>query len=155
MTNQPTLTATRYGLLLAETTCYNCGDQTSTAVIWVGDHQELEDGELVDQDSAALLTYVEWLDERAVGLLKSHTPWLQPASTKASGMTYWANHCLACGSVQGDHFVQGVDGPYWFQDGAAWTGLAFVPGDGPIEAIAGASRSGWMEQVASRYRILP
>lgn len=151
MTTTPTLTALRYGLLLAETACYHCQAITPTAAIWVGDYQEHdEEGELVDQDAAALLKYAVWLDEGATALFATHAPWVKLAPTQTAGLTYWANHCRVCGSVQGDHFVQGVDGPYWPEDEKAWVSLSYEPGIGPIRAVAEASRSVWMEQVESR-----
>jgi hypothetical protein len=44
---------------------------------------------------------------------------LRLAATKMSGMAYWANHCEACGAIQGDHYIHEADGPYWPQDDSA------------------------------------
>ena len=152
MTDQPTLIATRYGLLVAESNCYHCQAPAPTTVLW-GGYQELEAGEVVGQDSAALSMWNPWM--KGLWDCWGHAPWVRPAATKTLGITYWINHCNSCGSVQGDHFVHGVNGPYWPQDEGGCDRLMFVPGDGSITDVAGASRNGWMELVASRYPKLP
>ncbi len=34
------------------------------------------------------------------------------ATTKGPGTRYLANHCQACGAIQGDFHLFGVDGPF-------------------------------------------
>ncbi|NIK63490.1 hypothetical protein FHR48_001002 [Xanthomonas arboricola] len=38
---------------------------------------------------------------------------LRDSGRELSGTTYWANRCEACGAIQGDHFVIGVNGPFF------------------------------------------
>jgi hypothetical protein len=66
------------------------------------------------------------------------------ASTKTSGITYWANHGQVCGAAQGDHYIGGVDGTYWSQDDKVLARLKFVPGAGPLRAAGSSSQSSWM-----------
>jgi len=143
----PTLTAARHGLLLADMRCYQCQALTPVAAIWMADFEEHEDGEVIDNGEAALLAYPEWLDERVTRLIRIHAPWMRLAATKTSGITYWANHCQVCGAVQGDHYVGGVDGPYWPQDDEALARLRFVRGAGPLRAAGSSSQSLWMMRV--------
>lgn len=143
----PTLTAARHGLLLADIRCYRCHALTPVAAIWVGDFEEHEDGEVIGNGEAALIAYPERLDEGATQLIRKHAPWMRLAATKASGITYWANHCQVCKAVQGDHYVSGVDGPYWPQNDEALGRLTFVPGAGPLRAAGSSSQSSWMTRV--------
>lgn len=143
----PTLSAKRHGLLLAEIRCYHCQASTSVAAIWMADFEERDDGEIVDSGEAALLAYPEWLDEGATQLIRTHASWMRLAATRTSGITYWANHCQVCGAVQGDHYVSGVDGPYWPQEDAVLAQLKFVRGAGPLWATGSTSQSLWMTRV--------
>ena len=143
----PTLNAARHGLLLAEIRCYHCQAHTSVVVIWMADFEEYEDGAVIDSGEAALLAYPEWLDDGAIRLIQAHAPWMRPAATKTSGITYCANHCQICGAVQGDHYVGGVNGPYWPQDDEALARLTFVRGAGPLRAAGSTSQSSWMTRV--------
>ena len=147
MTDSATLTASRFGLLLTNIRCYQCQASIPAAALWVGDFKEQEDGEILDEGAAALLTYVECLDDAATQLIQHHAPWMRLAATLTFGKTYWANHCQTCGAIQGDHFVREVDGPFWPQDEAALVALTFIPGVGTIQAVCGTSQSSWMTQV--------
>lgn len=142
-----TLIAPRYGLLVAETNCYRCRATMPAAALWVADYTEYEDGENLGGDDAAVLQYIEWLDNTSEAFVRTHAAWLQPAFTKTSGMSYWANCCGSCSAAQGDHFLFSPDGPFWPQDDKALAALRFVPGSGSIRACASAARSLWMEQV--------
>lgn len=143
----PNLSAVRYGLLLAEIRCHHCETSTPVAAIWIAGFEERDDGEIVDSGEAALLAYPEWLDEGAAQLIRTHAPWKHVATTRTSGITYWANHCRVCGADQGDHYVSGVDGPYWPQDDAALARLQFVRGACPLQAVGSTSQSLWMRRV--------
>ncbi len=145
--DEPILEAPRYGLLLAGIYCYSCQAHTPTATIWMADFQEREQGDVLDEGEAALLTYVQWLDPKAAELVTIHAPWLRLAATKMSGMTYWANHCETCGAIQGDHYVHEVDGPYWPRDDSVLARLTLVPGPGILRARGSASQSSWMSRV--------
>lgn len=146
------LTGRRFGLLLGEMRCYHCHALTSVASLWIGDFQEIEDGEVIDEGDAALLTYVEWIDDNTAGLIRDRAPWIRFAPTKASGTTYWANHCAVCGTIQGDHYVHEVDGPFWPQCDADLAKLEFVSGQGEVRALGRTSQSSWMERVESVCR---
>ena len=150
--NGPNFFASRYGLLLTQISCYQCKSTTPAAAVWTGDFQEHEDGEVLDAGEAALLSYVRWLDETATALVRAHAPWMHLAATQMSGVAYWANHCQACGAIQGDHFVRQVDGPYWPTNDAALSTLKFVPGAGSLRAVASTSQSSWMRQVEDACR---
>jgi hypothetical protein len=122
------------------------------ASLWIGDFQEEDNGEILDEGDAALLTYVEWMGDGAAQLIRDHAPGMRFAAAKTSGMAYWANHCLSCGAIQGDHYVHEVDGPYWPQHDANLAQLKFVPGQGAIRAKGQTSQSSWMERVESVCR---
>lgn len=143
----PNLSAARYGLLLAEIRCYHCEAPTPVAAIWIADFEEREGGEVIDSGEAALLAYPKWLDDGATVLIGTHAHGMRPAATWTSGITYWANHCRVCGAVQGDHYVGGVDGPYWPQNDGALARLRFVRGTGPLRAAGSTSQSLWMTRV--------
>lgn len=145
--DKTTLGAARYGLLFGETDCHRCRVKTPVAAVWVSAYTEYIDGDTIDGYDAGLLQYIEWLDHETEGFVRTNTSWLRPASTRASGTTYWANFCSACGAVQGDHFVFSPDGPYWPQDDTELVRLRFVPGLGALKARASVGVSAWMERV--------
>lgn len=143
------LEAPAYALLLAAISCWQCKAKTSTAAIWIPSYVERdEDGDQYAGDGPAVLKYVEGLSPDCVEHVQRVAPWLRPAPTRTSGIEYLAHHCASCDAVQGDHYVFGVDGPYFPQDEAAIASLQVVPGVGALRAVATAAGSGWMERVA-------
>lgn len=150
----PNLRAPRFGLLLGTTECHHCQARTPTAAVRVPGYQEVveEGDESPVGTDAGLLHYVQWLDEHAQVQVLARAPWLRYAPTHMSGTTYLANHCMNCGTLQGDHFVFHPDGPYWPADDAALSRLIFVPLNGSLEAVATVGHSMWMERVEQAAR---
>lgn len=52
-------------------------------------------------------------------------------NSKMAGQSYWMNHCEHCDAKQGDHFVQGPDGPFWPYDEAQMQGIVAQRFEGP------------------------
>ena len=142
------LEAPAYALLLATASCWQCKATTPAAAIWLPSYVESdEDGDRYAGDGAAVLKYVERLNADCLEHVQGVASWLRPAPTRTSGIHYLAHHCESCSAVQGDHFVFGVDGPYWLEDDEAIASLRVVPGVGALRAVATAAGSGWMDRV--------
>ena len=147
------ITAESYGLLFGERACDACRQRMPTVALWVPSYKEHDDEGLARRGGPAVLNYIEWLHSPVHEHLEQLAPWVRLAPTAMSGQTYLVHHCSTCGAIQGDHYVFGVDGPYWPQDDKALARLRFVPGNADLSARAAASESSWMdlvEQVASR-----
>lgn len=52
--------------------------------------------------------------------------------SNTAGLAYWMNHCEHCDAKQGDHFVQGPNGPFWPNDQAEMASIEAVRIDGPF-----------------------
>jgi len=143
----PYISAPRFGLILGESRCHRCLARTPTAAVWVPSFEQRDDGEAPTFGGPALLTFIEWLDAPVVDQVSARAPWLRMAHTRSSGTVYLAHHCATCGAVQGDHFIHGIDGPYWPEDGLAFASLRFHRCRGALLAKACVAESAWMELV--------
>lgn len=151
---QLTFSAPNYALLQATTQCWKCAKATPVTTVWVPSFIDNEGVEEPDDEpeigGTATLGYIKALDPGTAAHIQEVAPWLKPGRSETANATYWANHCKACGAIQGDHFVRGVDGPFFPQDQAGVDALQVIPGRGPLSAQASASQSGWMDLVAKR-----
>lgn len=141
------LEAPTYALLLASIICWKCHATTPTAAVWVPSFVEIDEEGEREEGDAALLRYIQALNVGALKHVEDVAPWLKLARTQMAGISYLANHCSTCGTVQGDHFVFEPDGPYWPQDDAALARLEVVAGVGSLRAAASAAQSAWMQRV--------
>lgn len=154
MTLTLTLAAPSYALLQADTTCWKCGESTRVATIWVPSFTDTSDVEGPEDEpeigGAATLRHIEDLDDNVTDHVREVATWLKPGHSETAETTYWANHCPHCDALQGDHFVMGVNGPFFFQHRAEADALELIPGRGPLTANASASQSEWMDWIALR-----
>lgn len=152
---EPTVRAPGYSILLGKTRCHACQAETRTAAIWVGKFEDLDE-QAMDPNGAALLTFVEDIDTRALATCQEHLPRLRMAFTKMSGTTYLANHCEVCGTVLGDHFVHGPDGPFWpAGEEQLAAGVRKIDFPVPICAVASLSQATWIDQMVHWPRSEP
>jgi len=108
-----------------------------------------EEGELEVAD-AAVLQYVESLDAAAEAFVVQAAPLLRIGRSQTAGVNYWANHCSHCDALQGDHFVMGVNGPFFLQSRDELSSLTVHPGSSGLRAIAGYSESNWMSWISNQ-----
>lgn len=124
--------------------CWKCGSRTVVTAIWVPRLTEFdEEGELEVAD-AAVLQYVEALDPAAEAVILQTAPLLRVGQSQTAGVKYWANHCSHCDALQGDHYVMGVDGPFFLQFHEDLASLNVHPRGMSLRATSGYSESGWM-----------
>ncbi|MEA9705218.1 hypothetical protein [Xanthomonas campestris] len=151
---QLTFRAPSYALLQANTQCWKCAKVIPVTTVWVPSFTDNEGVEEPDDEpevgGTATLGYIEALDSGTAAHIQAVAPWLKPGRSETANATYWANHCEACGAIQGDHFVMGVNGPFFPQDQAGVDAIQVIPGHGPLSAQASGSQSGWMDLVAKR-----
>lgn len=143
MTVVPTVRASAFCLLIEHASCHSCQVSTAVGAIWVGNYEDLDE-QAMDPGGAAVLSYIEWLGEEALIACQARLPRMAFASTRTSGLSYLANHCEACGSVQGDHFIHGPDGPFWPQSEAV---AKFEILEVPLAARASLSQAAWMDTI--------
>lgn len=141
------LKAPSFALLQAPMGCWKCGLPTLVTAIWVPRLTEFdEEGELEIAD-AAVLQYVESLDASVETFVVQSAPLLRIGRSQTAGVNYWANHCSHCNALQGDHFVMGVDGPFFFQSQEELASLTVRQGGSTLRASADYSESGWMMRI--------
>jgi len=152
-----TLNAPSYALLQAETKCWKCGQRTRVTTIWVPSFADAADVEGPEDEpeigGAATLRHIEDLDDDVAAHVREVAPWLKPGYSETASATYWANHCPHCDALQGDYFVMGVNGPFFFQFRAEADALELISGRGPLSANASAAQSGWMDSIAERLMV--
>lgn len=143
-----------FGLLLADTQCWDCHRSTRTAAVWVPEfrfrHEPDEEEEY--ETDPALLTYIEKVSDDAFRAIQARAPWLGMSSTRASGMTYLVNHCTHCGKVQGDNYLHKPGAPFFPLDDGDVVHLTFVPIDTPMVATCATGQSRWMREVSKCVR---
>ena len=118
------------------------------------DFADVEDPEdEPDAGDAAILHRIQDWDDQVAAHVREVAPWLKPGHSETANANYWANHCRACGVLQGDYFVMGVNGPFFPQFRAEADALELIPGRGPLNANATAAHSGWMDWNAERLSV--
>lgn len=90
--------------------CWKC--QRPTVVSSLRAHEVIEDGESVADDARIL--DAEALPTEIVRAIHQLNPNFRIGYSRIAGMTYWANHCGHCGTLQGDFFLNSEpDGPFF------------------------------------------
>ncbi|XQA66839.1 hypothetical protein ACM9XC_05715 [Xanthomonas sacchari] len=151
-----TFTAPSYAFLQSTMPCWKCSQATSVVTVWVpsfidtGDIQKPEDEPEVGGTST--LRYIHALDDQVAAHVRDVAPWLKPGRSETANTIYWANHCEICAAIQGDHFVLGVNGPFFPQTRDQADALQVIPGRGPLAANSSAAQSSWMDWIAERMR---
>ena len=137
------VSATACAVLRAAMPCWKCGELPAVAAIWI-------DADLSGQaygDGPALLTYIESLNPEAMEQVFALAPWMRLTPSFTTQRLYLANHCGPCGTLQGDHFVHGVDGPFFPQTDEEIARIRIAAGKGHLRAEADCSRSAWMSHI--------
>lgn len=137
------ISANTFAVLRGSMPCSKCGEPTPVAAIWI-------DQDLSGQsygDGPALLKYIGSLNSETMRQVLALAPWLRMAASATAKAVYLANHCVPCGAMQGDHFVHGVDGPFFPQTEEDLARIQVIAGEGHLQAEAECSQSGWMKQI--------
>lgn len=149
-----TFAAPSYALLQSTMPCWKCGQVTSVSTVWVPSFINTEDVEDPKDEpeagGASTLLYIQALDDLVAAHVREVAPWLKLGPSGTANATYWANHCQACGVIQGDYFVLGINGPFFPQSRTEADALQSIAGRGPLAANAASSQSGWMNWIAER-----
>jgi len=142
-----------FAVLTTDHECWTCVAATSVSALWVPSFVErFDDGEELTISDPAVLRYVESINLPASQHISAAAPWMLMATTKGSGTRYLANRCQACGAIQGDFHLFGVDGPFGLvtleKQGTEHINVRYV--DCPIEAVAGIAQATWIDQISAR-----
>lgn len=100
--------------------CHSCKKSTRMFALMVLPPFTLEGAqdEALDEDGA-MLRMPEGLPTALAQAIRPVTANLfRRDHSRTAGASYWMNHCEHCDAKQGDHFVQGPDGPFWPNDEA-------------------------------------
>ncbi len=141
-----------FAVLTTRHNCWTCREQVPISALWVPNFLEhFDDGEELSIPDPAVLRYVESINFPAAQHISAVAPWMVMATTKGSGTRYLANHCQACGAIQGDFHLFGVDGPFGLvaleKRGTEHISVHAV--DCPIEAVAGIAQATWIDQISA------
>lgn len=88
-------------------------------IVWVlffvdcVDVEELEDE--FEVGDVVILYGIYYLDDYVVVYLCEVVFWLKLGCLEVVNVIYWVNYCQICGVLQGDYFVMGVNGLFFFQ----------------------------------------
>lgn len=142
-----------FAVLTTRHDCWTCGEQVPISALWVPNFVErFDDGEELSIPDPAVLRYVESINFPAAQHISAVAPWMVMATTKGSGTRYLANHCQACGALQGDFQLFGVDGPFGLvtleKRGTGHISVRYV--DCAIEAAAGIAQATWIDQISAK-----
>lgn len=114
--------------------CYRCKETTRMFALMALPPFSFEgEQDHVLDDDGPMLREVNELPESLVQALRpmSGSLWREDHSQTA-GATYWMNHCEHCDAKQGDHFVQGPNGPFWPNDAVEMQAIEALRIDGPF-----------------------
>ncbi|HGM5443425.1 TPA: hypothetical protein ACKP0F_000139 [Stenotrophomonas maltophilia] len=142
-----------FAVLTTEHQCWTCAAVVPVSALRVPNFVErFDDGEELSIPDPAVLRYVESLNLPAAQHITAAAPWLLMATTRGSGTRYLANRCQACGAIQGDFHLFGVDGPFGLvtleKQGIGHISVSYV--DCAIEAVAGIAQATWIDQISAR-----
>lgn len=142
-----------FAVLTTKHECWTCAAVVSISALWVPCFVErFDDSEELSIPDPAVLRYVESLNLPAKQHITAVAPWMVMATTKGSGTRYLANHCQACGAIQGDFQLFGVDGPFGLitleKRGTEHISVRNV--DCAIEAAAGIAQATWIDQISAK-----
>lgn len=142
-----------FAVLTTKYECWTCTTVVSVSALWVQRFVErFGDGEELSIPDPAVLRYVESLNLPVAQHISAVAPWMLMATTKGSGTRYLVNRCQACGAIQGDFHLFGVDGPLGLvtleKQGVDHIRMHTV--DCPIEAVAGIAQAKWIDDMSAR-----
>jgi len=142
-----------FGMLTTKNECWTCAAVVPVSALWVQSFVErFDDGEELSIPDPAVLKYVESLNLPATHHISAAAPWMLMSTTQGSGTRYLANHCQACGAIQGDFHLFGVDGPFGLvtleKRGTDHISVRYV--DCSMEAVAGIAQATWIDQICAR-----
>lgn len=137
------ISADAFAVLRAAMPCWKCDEITPVAAIWI----EKDLSGQAYGDGPALLKYTCSLNSEAMQQVLALAPWMRMAISASTKTVYLTNHCVPCGALQGDHFVHGVDGPFFPQSDHDVSKIQVFAGEGPLFASADCSQSSWMKQI--------
>lgn len=127
--------------------CYSCRKPTRMFALMLLPPFTLEGAqdEALDEDGP-MLNMPEDLPPELVQAIHPITRNLfRRDQSRMAGASYWMNHCEHCDAKQGDHFVQGPNGPFWPYDEAQMKDIEATRLEGPFRLPdAGTSYSGAM-----------
>ena len=116
------MSAIPYGLMCgavfaisAQGRCHACKGETPLfAMMALPPFTFADPDEEAMDDGGFMLRNVDGMSERVIAKLdrSAQRLWRRDFSFTA-GESYWMNHCERCDAKQGDHHVQGPDGPFW------------------------------------------
>lgn len=115
MDDESGLTCGAVYLLKQHGTCYACGQATPLfALMALPPFTFDDDGEAPLNDDGFTLSNVVAIQQSLAAELAVNTGGrMRPDTSQTARLAYWMNHCERCDAKQGDHFVQGPDGPFW------------------------------------------
>ena len=127
--------------------CYACEKKTRLFALMGLPPIAFESGEDNGlDDDGPMLNNIGDMPASVVGALMqtSAERWRKDFSRTADE-SYWMNHCEHCDAKQGDHFVQGPNGPFWPNTEAEMDEIVALRIEGPLRfSDASASYSGAM-----------
>ncbi|WP_180845980.1 hypothetical protein [Stenotrophomonas maltophilia] len=142
-----------FAVLTTDHECWTCVAATSVSALWVPSFVErFDDDEELSVADAAVLRFVESINLPAAQHISAAAPWMLMATTKGSGTRYLANRCQACGAIQGDFHLFGVDGPFGLVtlEKRGTDHIKVHTFDCPIEAVAGIAQATWIDQISAK-----
>ncbi|MBN8884489.1 MAG: hypothetical protein J0I77_02105 [Rudaea sp.] len=119
-----------------------------SCVLVDGYDEQLDDGEWERREERTLLSYIESINAEAATGISAIAPWMKMGRSETADTSYLANHCEACGALQGDWFLSKLDHAFFPQDLEAARRLAVRPVAGHINVEASLSWSSWHDWLA-------
>jgi hypothetical protein len=140
-----TLSGTAY-ILSASIECWHCHKPTQVIALAASNVADDEDG---DDGAIAKLTYVEFLPPGLLASVQAVNPRYQLVESKTADGTYFGNACEHCNALQGDHYLNEPEGPFFPMDevGAAKVQVRELPLQAPIKVTASMSWGGALEEI--------
>lgn len=99
--------------------CWKCHSKTKVIALYSDNFFCLEsedEGKIFFEkaDSKSFFNMVTYLDQDIAAFLSSKFPFFKLGFSKTVGESYWANHCIQCGALQGDFFNHNEPGGAFF-----------------------------------------
>jgi len=149
-------------LLSARHPCWRCGEDSTVAALVAERYCDPWD-ETTGDDPAGELKHVVRLSD--IGRMPPHleqvlsrvAPGIRIDRSKTAGMSYYMNHCSACGARFGDFFLGEIEGPFWATTPAEFEEkkirFSVLPVEGPQRLHCGVTASGALEWMHGHWCI--
>jgi hypothetical protein len=102
--------ASNYYIAHTDTRCGHCGRSTPVLALVLPEEHEALDAETADGlnewqsvSASAIVFYVVYLPHAVQARVSQLCPAFRMAHSAATANSYWANHCVHCGALLGDH----------------------------------------------------